>query len=179
MRTGTDLLGATISSLQHISRESTKMGQGMSNLVITSPNFSGRSRGGALGVRPPLFLDQNEVLRPDRPSPLISGSGRPPPPPYLKVWIRHWILMSFFNIYRYLSRSLKFVHMVARMFFFKVYILGYVARMVRYEVPNKPQTENGGVGEEGESHSSHSFLNFQCSTLYQLTLLESLTDETV
>ena len=46
--------------------------------------------------------------------------------------------------------------MVARMFFFKVYILGYVARMVRYEVPKKPQTENGGVGEEGESHSSHS-----------------------
>ena len=68
--------------------------------------------------------------------------------------------------------------MVARMFSFKVYILGYVARMVRYEVPKKPQTENGGVGEEGESHSSHSLFNFQCSTLYQLTFLESLTDET-
>ena len=73
MRTGTDLLGATVSSLQHISRESTKMGQGMSNIVITSPNFSGGSRGEA---RPPtLFLDQNEARRPDRPSPLISGSG--------------------------------------------------------------------------------------------------------
>ena len=68
--------------------------------------------------------------------------------------------------------------MVARMFSFKVYILGYVARMVRYEVPKKPQTENGGVGEEGESHSSHSLFNFQCITLYQVTFLESLTDET-
>ena len=56
MRTGTDLLGATVSSLQHISRESTKMGQGMSNIVITSPNFSGGSRGGALGVQPPLIF---------------------------------------------------------------------------------------------------------------------------
>ena len=165
MRTGIDLLGATVSSLQHISRESTKMGQGMSNIVITSPNFSGGSRGEALRARPPtLFLDQNEARRPDRPSPLISGSG--------------WILMSFYNIYRYLRRSLNFVHMVARMFSFKVYILGYVARMVRYEVPKKPQTENGGVGEEGESHSSHSLFDFQCSTLYQLKFLESLTDET-
>ena len=68
--------------------------------------------------------------------------------------------------------------MVARMFSFKVYILGYVARMVRYEIPNKPQTENGGVVEEGESYSSHSFFNFQCGTFYQLTLLESLPDET-
>ena len=147
MRTGTDLLGATVSSLQHISRESTKMGQGMSNIVITSPNFSGGSRGRALGARPPT-------------------------PP----WSAIENLISLYNIYRYLRRSLKFVHMVARMFFFKVYILGYVARMVRYEVPKKPQTENGGVGEEGESHSSHSFFNFQCSAFYQLTFLESLTD---
>ena len=87
-------------------------------------------------------------------------------------------LLKLPNIYRYLRRSLNFVHMVARMFSFKVYILGYVARMVRYEVPKKPQTENGGVGEEGESHSSHSFVNFQCGTFYQLTLLESLTDQT-
>ena len=68
--------------------------------------------------------------------------------------------------------------MVARMFSFKVYILGYVARVVRYEVPNKPQTENGGVVEGGESHSSHSFFNFQCGTFYQLALLESIHDET-
>jgi len=174
MRTGTNLLGATVSSLQHISRESTKMGQGMSNIVITSPHFSGGSRGGAWGGRAP---------GPTAPPPSSQGLDdrhHPPPPPsaYLKVWIRHWILMSFYNIYRYLRRSLKFVPMVARMFFFKVYILGYVARMVRYEVPKKPQTENGGVGEEGESHSSHSFFNFQCGTFYQLTLLESLPDET-
>ena len=68
--------------------------------------------------------------------------------------------------------------MVARMFSFKVYILGYVARMVRYEVPNKPQTENDGVGEEGESHSSHFFFNFQRGMRYQLTFLESLPVET-
>ena len=47
MRTGTDMLGATVSSLQHISRESTKMGQGMSNIVITSPN---------LGTAPPPLI---------------------------------------------------------------------------------------------------------------------------
>ena len=67
--------------------------------------------------------------------------------------------------------------MVARMFFFKVYILGYVARMVRYEVPKKPQTENCGVGEEGESHSSQFFLIFNAVPFCQLTLLESLPDE--
>ena len=78
MRTGTDLLGATVSSLQHISRESTKMGQGMSNIVITSPNFSGGSRGEALRARPPtLFLDQNEARRPDRPSPPPSQGPDP------------------------------------------------------------------------------------------------------
>ncbi|XP_073251624.1 neuronal acetylcholine receptor subunit alpha-2-like [Porites lutea] len=36
----------------------------------------------------------------------------------------------------------------------RVYILGYVARMVRYEVPKKPQTENGGVGEEDEGDNA-------------------------
>ena len=82
MRTGTDLLGATVSSLQHISRESTKMGQGMSNIVITSPNFSGGSRGEALRARPPtLCLDQNEARRPDRPSPSSQGLDDAPPPP--------------------------------------------------------------------------------------------------
>ena len=47
---------------------------------------------------PPLFFDQNEARSAEKrfletgPSPLISGSGwpTPPPPPYLKVWIRHW-----------------------------------------------------------------------------------------
>ena len=93
MRTGTDLLGATVSSLQHISRESTKMGQGMSNIVITSPNFSGGSRGGALGARPPpLFLDQNEARRPEGPTappPSSQGLDDAPPLPHLKIWIRH------------------------------------------------------------------------------------------
>ena len=56
MRTRTDLLGATVSPLQHISRESTKMGQGMSKIVITSPNFSGGSRRGPLEAHPPLIF---------------------------------------------------------------------------------------------------------------------------
>ena len=55
----------------------------------------GGSRGGARGARPPhptLFFDQNEARRAkknsfgDRP-PLISGSGWPCPPPYLRVWM--------------------------------------------------------------------------------------------
>ena len=45
---------------------------------------------------PPSFLDQTEPQRTEKmffwkPSrvPLISGSGRSPPPPHLKVWICH------------------------------------------------------------------------------------------
>ena len=54
------------------------------------------SRGGARGPAPsPLFLDQNgaqgaEKILGGTVLPLISGSGCPdPPPPYLKIWIRH------------------------------------------------------------------------------------------
>ena len=55
----------------------------------------GGSRGGARGARPPhptLFFDQNEARRAkknsfgDRP-PLVSGSGWPCPPRYLRVWM--------------------------------------------------------------------------------------------
>ena len=69
----------------------------------------GGSRGGARGARPPhptLFFDQNEARRVkknsfgDRP-PLISGSGWPCPPPYLRVWmtvsppyLRVWMTVS-------------------------------------------------------------------------------------
>ena len=38
------------------------------------------------GPGPPLFFDQNG----DQALPLFfPGSGAPPPPPYLEVWIRH------------------------------------------------------------------------------------------
>ena len=60
---------------------------------------SGGSRGGSLGARSPLFLDQNKTS-PDKtrraektffeagPTPLSQGLDDRAPP-YLKVWIRH------------------------------------------------------------------------------------------
>ena len=58
---------------------------------------SGGSRGGARGTRPPFIFGQNG--RPKgrknffgRPLPPLSKglNDRPPPPAYLKDWIRHW-----------------------------------------------------------------------------------------
>ena len=46
---------------------------------------SGGSRGGARGVRAPLTLDQTEARR------AVNFFWRPGPP-YLKVWIRHWLV---------------------------------------------------------------------------------------
>ena len=53
------------------------------------------------GPGPPLFLDQNEARRTEKiffkagPGPLSEGlDDRPPPPPYLKVWICHWTVIS-------------------------------------------------------------------------------------
>ena len=55
--------------------------------------YSGRSRGGARGGRPPLFPDQNEGRRAKK---KFFWGRAPPylrvwmtPAPYLKVWIRH------------------------------------------------------------------------------------------
>ena len=57
-----------------------------------SVSDSGESRGGARGTRP-LFLDQAEAQGPKknflRAGPLLSRGLDDPPPPYLKVWIRH------------------------------------------------------------------------------------------
>ena len=75
-------------------------------LYLLSPRYtSGGSRGGARGGgggggrAPPSFLDQTEARRTEKnflrdlPPPLSKGlDDRPPPPPYLKVWIRHCIL---------------------------------------------------------------------------------------
>ena len=44
--------------------------------------LSGGSRGGARGVRPPLFLDQTEARRAEK-----NVGDRPPPLPYLRVWM--------------------------------------------------------------------------------------------
>ena len=59
-------------------------------------NTSGGSRGGApRGPAPaPLHLDQNEARRAEEKNwspgpPLSQGLDDRPPPPYLKVWIRH------------------------------------------------------------------------------------------
>ena len=44
---------------------------------------SGGSRGGAWGARsPPLFLDENEARKPEK-----KNFLRPPPRPYLRVWM--------------------------------------------------------------------------------------------
>ena len=58
------------------------------------------------GHLPPLFLDQTKARGAEKnvfgdcPPPLISGSGWPPPLPYLKAWIHHC------NIYTYMSLRL-------------------------------------------------------------------------
>ena len=66
--------------------------------IIKTVIVSGGSRGGARGARPPLFLDQTEARRTEKnvfDPPLISWAGYPPPPTYLKVWIRHWLFDTF------------------------------------------------------------------------------------
>ena len=67
--------------------------------IIKTVIVSGGSRGGARGARPPLFLDQTEARRTEKnffePPPLSHGLDTPPPPPYLKVWIRHWLFDTF------------------------------------------------------------------------------------
>jgi len=42
------------------------------------------------GGRPPLFLDQTEARRAEK-----NVFEIPPPPPYLRVWIPHWIGLPF------------------------------------------------------------------------------------
>ena len=42
-------------------------------------------QGGALGTRLTLFFDQTETRRAEK----KTFRDRPPPPPYLKVWIHH------------------------------------------------------------------------------------------
>ena len=82
---------------------------------------SGRSRGGGGGggpppppPGPPLFLDQTEAQRAKKtffwdcppPPPLISGSGWPGLPLYLKAWIHHWLFGSaLINSYKRFRHS--------------------------------------------------------------------------
>ena len=61
---------------------------------------------------PLLFLDQTEAQRAqkmlfwDCPPPLISGSGWPGLPLYLKAWIHHWLFGSaLINSYKRFSHS--------------------------------------------------------------------------
>ena len=55
------------------------------NLGTKMIQNSGRSRGGAQGARPPLFLDHSEVQRAEK----CFLETFPPHTPYLKVGIRH------------------------------------------------------------------------------------------
>ena len=67
-------------------------------------SFSSGGSGEGPGL-PPYFLTKLRLEGPKKnccetgsPPPLISGSGWPPRPRYLKVWIRHW-LVSFSFLY--------------------------------------------------------------------------------
>ena len=56
-------------------------------------NCSGGSRGGPLIFRPNWGLKGQKTFFGRLSPPLSKGLvDAPPPPPYLKVWIRHWIL---------------------------------------------------------------------------------------
>ena len=66
---------------------------------------SGGSRGEPPGVAPPpLFLDQTAARRAEKDffcdrSPYLRGwltAPHPPPPPYLKVWIRRCIRRNYY-----------------------------------------------------------------------------------
>ena len=64
---------------------------------------SGGSRGGGGPGPPPSFVDQIKVRRADNktivkppPSPLSQGLDDPPPP-YLKVWTRHWKITFYYQ----------------------------------------------------------------------------------
>ena len=46
----------------------------------------GRFRRGAWGTRPPLIFWPNRAEK--------NFLGEPPHPPYFKVWIRHWVVLS-------------------------------------------------------------------------------------
>ena len=52
-------------------------------------NYSGGSRGGSRV--PPLFLDQTVARGAEK---IFFWNPPPPLPPYLKVWIRHWIIQN-------------------------------------------------------------------------------------
>ena len=53
-------------------------------------NYQWRIQGSGPGdPAPPLFLDQTEARRAE------NSFWRPPPPPYLKIWIRHWLVPVF------------------------------------------------------------------------------------
>ena len=59
----------------------------------TITDSSGGSRGGARGRgAPPLFLDQTEARRAKKKMFLRTP---PLPPPYLRIWIPHWIGLLF------------------------------------------------------------------------------------
>ena len=76
-------------------------GMGLPLTVRISCNSSGGSREGAWGAWAPLICSQKWgpkgrkkiVLRPA--PPLSQGLDDRPPPPYLKVWIHHWIRHYF------------------------------------------------------------------------------------
>ena len=53
------------------------------------------------GPGPPFFLDQTEPQRPK------SVFGRPPPPPYLKVWIGYYTVARRYEFYVRVARTIS------------------------------------------------------------------------
>ena len=90
------LIRSLLSTLNHQAPKSLINGANETTKSIPTPYYMEvspwiNSRGSREGSRPPLFLDQTpRNIFGDRPPSLISGS-RWPDPPYLKVWICHWL----------------------------------------------------------------------------------------
>ena len=61
------------------------------------------------GPPPPLLLDQTEArgagkifFETGAPPPFSQGVDDRPPPPYLKVWIRHWLYILIMFIQKHI-----------------------------------------------------------------------------
>ena len=92
---------------------------------------SGGSRRGARGCRAPLSLDRTEVQRAEKnffettPPNLSQGLDDPPSPCYLKVWIRHWCDLLFWEV--------KLFHF---RFVTKPPLVNYMPRTRQWEIQN-------------------------------------------